>query len=126
MCQNCHHDSHDSCSPSKSGEVKHEDYSSISSCAAVPQLSPVSIMSERFVYLRKDQQGKSAPPITKRSGEDSLSVISSDTPSVAVRELHTTSQSEHANENPPMPSITVNGEPDFICKRTYIKVRVHD
>ncbi|WCJ42275.1 hypothetical protein M5689_023094 [Euphorbia peplus] len=111
MCQNCHQDSHDSCSPSKAGEVKHEDYSSISSCAAVPQLSPVSIMSERFVYLRKDQQGKLAPPITKRSGEDSLSVISSDTPSVAVRELHATSQSEHANENPPMPSITVNGEP---------------
>ncbi|XP_065850260.1 uncharacterized protein [Euphorbia lathyris] len=70
-----------------------------------------------FVYLRKKQQGKSvtlssaeAPATTKRNGEDCLSVISSDAPSVAIRE-QAASQSEHANENPLMPSIAVNREP---------------
>ncbi|XP_065849285.1 uncharacterized protein [Euphorbia lathyris] len=119
MCQSCLEDSHISSRECASGEVKNADYSCLFSCAAIPNLSTVSIMSESpsFVYLRKKQQGKSvtlssaeAPATTKRNGEDCLSVISSDAPSVAIRE-QAASQSEHANENPLVPSIAVNREP---------------
>ncbi|XP_065849884.1 uncharacterized protein [Euphorbia lathyris] len=122
MCQNCCQDSHMGSRECSAGDVKNADYSCLLSCPATPQLSTVSRMSEipvpNFVYLRRKQQGKpvtlssaEAPAVAKRSGEECLSVISSDAPSVAVRELHMASQSVDANENPFMPPTVVNKEP---------------
>ncbi|WCJ42274.1 RING/FYVE/PHD zinc finger superfamily protein [Euphorbia peplus] len=126
MCQHCSQESDIGSRECATAEVKNADYSCLSSCAASPQLSTVSIMSEShppsFTYLRRKQQEKSvifssaeAPGIPKRSGEDCISFICSDAPSVAVRELHVASESERANENPLMPSVAVNKEP-AVCK----------
>ncbi|KAF9679840.1 hypothetical protein SADUNF_Sadunf06G0056800 [Salix dunnii] len=71
-----------------------------------PQIPTVSAMSKssacNFVYSRKKLRGNSAsflseqvPPMAKISGEDCLSLISSDGPSAALKEQCLISQHEH-------------------------------
>ncbi|CAK7345728.1 unnamed protein product [Dovyalis caffra] len=95
---------------------------SLQRCPQLPTASRMSEISARnFVYSRRKRQGNSVsflsaqvPGITKRSGEDCVSIISSDGPSLAVEEARVVSQDQHESGTGgalPRPPLVSNGKP---------------
>ncbi|XP_012068464.1 uncharacterized protein LOC105631075 isoform X2 [Jatropha curcas] len=137
MCKNCHECSHIASLDvaSITEEKKKDDCSYPLSFSKSSHLSNPSAMSEsskpNLVYRRRKLQGKSAPNFVysrrklqgnsvgicsarspacmKRSGEDSVSAISSDAPSIAFKEQQILSQGEHTVGAPVMPYIILQG-----------------
>ncbi|KAJ4833185.1 hypothetical protein Tsubulata_016056 [Turnera subulata] len=110
MCPKCDKQCHNDCREATSTSEKDEnaDGSCILKYSRSPRLSTVSATSEsfvpRFVYSRKKFRGNSAslsdhvPTSTKRSGEDCLSIISSDSHSLAINKRYILPENMHETE----------------------------
>ncbi|XP_021669911.2 uncharacterized protein LOC110657132 isoform X2 [Hevea brasiliensis] len=105
-CDECSHIGSTKVAPFTEGK-KSADHSCLLNFTTSPYQSTIRTMSEssapNFVYRRRKQRGNSVAIFsaqvcesTKRSGDECLSVVSSDAPSIAVKERQIVSQGENA------------------------------